>query len=122
MQVTLEQSETLCSLRLEGEMSIASAAEVKAALLRGLACGTELSVDLAGATALDVTALQLLWAAEREARRSGHLFTLAGGVPEEILLAVLEAGFEQFPIGSRNQQPDSDLNAGHGASPNHYDR
>jgi anti-sigma B factor antagonist len=103
MQVTLEKNEASCSIRLEGEMSIASAAELKAALLRGLACGTELRVYLAGATALDVTALQLVWAAEREARRSGHLFTLADGVPEELLLAVLEAGFEKFPIGSGNQ-------------------
>lgn len=98
MHATLEKNEALCSIRLEGEMNIASAAELKAALLRGLDCGTELRVYLAGATALDVTALQLLWAAEREARRSGHLFTLAGGVPEELLLAVLEAGFEKFPV------------------------
>lgn len=103
MQVTLEQSETLCSLRLEGETSIASAAELKAVLLRGLASGTGLRVDLAGATALDVTALQLLWAAEREARRSGHLFMLADRVPNELLLAMREAGFEAFPVAARSE-------------------
>lgn len=88
-------------------MSITSAGELKAALLRGLACETELSVDLAGATAIDVTGLQLLWAAEREARRSGRLFTLAGAIPEELLLTVHEAGFERFPGVSRSERPDS---------------
>ena len=55
-------------------------------------------MDLESATELDVTALQLLWAAEREARGSGVGFTLAGRVPEEISVAVSDAGFKNFPV------------------------
>jgi anti-anti-sigma factor len=97
--VTLDQSEAVCLVRLEGEIDIASAAELKKVLLEALASGRELRVDLERAAELDVTALQLLWAAEREARRSGVGFTLAGRVPEAISAAAGDAGFEAFPVG-----------------------
>ncbi len=83
---------------LEGEISIGLATELKAALLQALASGAEVRLNLERATELDVTALQLLWAAECEARRSGKAFTLVAPVPPEVLLAVSEAGFERFPF------------------------
>jgi anti-anti-sigma factor len=98
MAVTLDQSEALCVIRLEGEVGIASAAELKKLLLQALASGRELRVDLEGATELDVTAWQLLWAAEREARGSGVGFALAGRLPEKISAAVRDAGFDEFPV------------------------
>jgi len=55
-------------------------------------------VDLEHTTELDVTALQLLWAAERKARASGMGFSLLGRVREEISVALSDAGFETFPI------------------------
>ena len=86
-------------IRLDGEINIGSAAELKKLLLQALASGRELRVDLEHATELDVTALQLLWAVEREARASSRGFTLAGRVPAEISIAVVVAGFETFPVG-----------------------
>ncbi len=68
MGVTLEQSERLIVLRLEGVIDIASAAELKLLLQDALKSGKEVSVSLEAATELDVTVFQLLWAAEREAR------------------------------------------------------
>jgi anti-anti-sigma factor len=99
MPVTLDQGEAQCVIRLDGEINIGSAAELKKLLLQALATGRELRVDLEHATELDVTALQLLWAAEREARGSSRGFTLAGRVPEEIWAAVVDAGLETFPAG-----------------------
>jgi anti-anti-sigma factor len=99
MAVNLDQSEALCVIRLDGEINIGSAAELKKLLLQALATGRELRIDLEHATELDVTALQLLWAAEREARGSSRGFTLAGRVPEEISAAVVDAGLETFPAG-----------------------
>ena len=98
MPITFDQSEGLCLIRLEGEVNISSAAELKKLLIAALASGNELRVDLERATELDVTALQLLWAAEREARGSGTGFTLLGRVPEEISVALGDAGIEMFPI------------------------
>lgn len=99
MAMTLDQSEARCVVRMDGEINIACAAELKKLLLQALASGRELRADLDGATELDVTALQLLWAAEREARGSGRGFTLAGRVPEEIASTVRDAGLERFPVG-----------------------
>ncbi len=96
--VILDQSEAVCVIRLEGEIDITSAAELKNVLLEALASGREIRVDLERSAELDVTALQLLWAAEREARGSGRGFTLAGRVPEEILAAMGDSGFETFPV------------------------
>ena len=81
---------------MEGQINIASAAELKKLLLEALASGRELRVDLDLATDLDVTALQLLWAAERAARGASKGFTLSGRVPDEIAIAMAEAGFEKF--------------------------
>ena len=98
MPVTLDQREAQCFVRLEGEINIAAAAELKNVLLQALASEKEVRVDLERATELDVTALQLLWAAERGARGSGRGFALAGRLPEEILEAVMDAGLEKFPV------------------------
>ena len=104
MGVTIDQSEGQCLIRLDGEIGIACARELKKVLLEALAFGKDLQVDLQQATELDVTAMQLLWAAEREARKSGRRFLLAGQVPDEIVVAVMEAGFERFPIPSDEKQ------------------
>ena len=98
MPATLDQNERLCLIRLEGEVNISSAAELKKLLIEALASGKELRLDLECATGLDVTALQLFWAAERAARGFGVGFTLVGCVPEEISVALSDSGFEKFPI------------------------
>lgn len=98
MPVTLDQGGALCLIQLEGEIGVELAKELKAALLQALASGTEVRLNLEHATELDVSAVQLLWAAEREARRSGKAFTLAAPAPPDLLLAVSEAGFERLPF------------------------
>lgn len=98
MPVTLEQSEKLSLIRLEGAVDIASAADLKKVLLEALESGTEVRVSLEGATDLDVTAVELLWAAEREAGRSSVTFALAGEAPERVTAALIHAGFEKFPV------------------------
>ena len=72
MPVTVAQSETMCLIRLEGELNIASAAELKKILVEALAGEAELQVELGNASELDVTMLQLLWAGERAARAAGR--------------------------------------------------
>jgi anti-anti-sigma factor len=98
VSITLDRNESQCLVRLEGEVDISSAAELKAILLEALASGRELRVDLERTTELDVAALQLLWAAEREAGGSGVGFSLLGRVPEEISVALSDIGFKNFPI------------------------
>ncbi|MGB9283516.1 MAG: STAS domain-containing protein, partial [Candidatus Sulfotelmatobacter sp.] len=97
MPITFDQSEGLSSIRLEGEVDITYAAELKKLLLRALASGVEVRLELEQAKEMDVTALQLLWAAERQARSSGLRFTVAGRIPGEMSATLQDAGFEKFP-------------------------
>jgi anti-anti-sigma regulatory factor len=96
--ITLDENEDRYLIRLEDEISITLATELKNFLIRGLASGKGLRVELERATELDVTALQLLLAAEREARKSGTGFFIAGRVPDQISIAAVDAGFEKFPV------------------------
>jgi anti-anti-sigma factor len=94
--VTLEQSETLNEIRLEGVIDISCAAELKAHLLQALKSGNTVRISFEKALDLDVTAFQLLWAAERESKKSGVEFALAGFVPEQINTTLAQAGLDKF--------------------------
>ena len=95
--IILDQYEASCRIRLEGEINISSAAELKKLLLEALSSGKEIRLDMERATELDVTALQLVWAVEREAKASGVTFVRVVP-PQVIAVACGEAGFEMFPI------------------------
>jgi anti-anti-sigma regulatory factor len=87
-------------IRLEGEANIALAAELKQMLLQALASGKGVSVDLSGATDLDVTVVQLLWTAGREARKLNVEFGLTEVFPEQISTTLEDAGFEQVLVST----------------------
>jgi anti-anti-sigma factor len=96
--IIFDQGEDVCHIRVEGEVNISSAAELKRLLIAALASKKTLRLDLEQATDLDVTALQLLWAAKREAIKSAVKFTLMGRLPEEISDALRDSGFADFPF------------------------
>ena len=106
MGMTLEESDTTSTIRLDGTVDISSAAELKTQLLQALDSGKAVRVSLEAATYLDVTAIELLWAAEREATKRGAGFTLAEPVPEGVSAALLDAGFEKFPVIEYSTQGD----------------
>lgn len=83
-------------MRLEGELGIGTARELKDMLSDALASGKPLRIDLAEATAWDVTIYQLLCAAERQAKKSGGNLHLQGPIAEGIVLAMREAGLAQL--------------------------
>ena len=85
-------------IRLEGEIDISQADELKRVLLAALTENREVRIALETATGMDITAVQLLWAAEREARATGTALVLQGKVPEALRATVREAGLERFPL------------------------
>ena len=95
MAVTMEQQESQSVIRLAGEFTLTSAAELKNLLLQGLASGNDLRLDLEQAEAIDITLMQLLWAAGREADRKGA--SLAIQMSDAAAMAARDAGFERFP-------------------------
>lgn len=100
MGITLDESGPQAVIGLEGVVDISSAAELKALLLRALHGGKKVRVSYDGTTDLDVTALQLLWAVEREANKVGVGFSLAGPALAEVDAVLSEAGlgFQQFLV------------------------
>jgi anti-anti-sigma factor len=98
MPATVEDRENLSLVRLEGAIDIASAAELKSVLVSVLASKKEIRLTLEGITELDITALQLLYAAERDASKAGFPFLLTGSVSNEISAAVTDAGLVKLLI------------------------
>jgi anti-anti-sigma factor len=94
LPVTLELQESHSLIRLAGEFNIASAVELKQALVEGLAAGRDLHLDLEQLANFDITAMQLFWAARKEAARTGVKFVVP--VTETAARAAREAGFELF--------------------------
>jgi len=96
MAITLDESELGNVVVLEGAIDISSATELKAILLTALDSGEEVSISLNAATYLDVTAVQLLWAAEQQARRSGAIFRFSGHLSDLVSATLANAGFSSF--------------------------
>jgi anti-anti-sigma regulatory factor len=96
MGISLDKSEAGAVISLAGTIDITCAAELKVLLLEALDSGTEVLISLGDAIDLDVTAIQLLWAAQRQARQSTVGFEVSGQVPEPISTAIAEAGFQPF--------------------------
>ena len=95
MAVTTEQQDSQSVIRLAGELTLTSAAELKNLLLQGLASGNDLRLDLEQAEAIDITVMQLLWAAGREADRAGARIAIR--LSDAAAMAARDAGFERFP-------------------------
>ena len=100
MSIALTQGEDSSRVQLEGAIDIADAAELKSALLEALRRKKPVEVALDGVTSLDVTAVQLLWAARREAAKAAVRFDLPGGVPETVCAALADAGFREVLLVS----------------------
>ncbi len=95
MPVTLENGKGCSVIHLEGAIGIADARGLKDLLLQVLRQENEVRVSLERATDLDVTAVQLLWAVEREARLVGVPLMLIGVAPDEISAALADVGFDK---------------------------
>ncbi len=95
MPVIMEEHESYSLIRLDGECALACAAELKKLLLDGLASGRDVRLDLGRAEEIDITAMQLLFAAGCQAERAGG--AMAARFSDAAGKAALEAGFERFP-------------------------
>lgn len=68
-------------IRIEGELTIYTAAESKQQLLAALAAHEAFAVELDAVAEIDTSGVQLLLMAQREAQRQGKALTLAGASP-----------------------------------------
>jgi anti-anti-sigma regulatory factor len=93
MAIACEQLDGAARLRIEGVLDISVAEELKAALLGTLPTPV-VRIDLSAVTYLDVTAIQLLWAARRESTGTSLIFEPQ--VPEPVRIALQDAGFQDM--------------------------
>jgi len=98
MSITVSSGSESSLLRLNSTVDIGSAAELKAAFVDAFANGNSVRVSLAGVVDLDVTAVQLLWAAKREAKRLGIGFAFEGEPSEALRDSLSSAGFDELAI------------------------
>lgn len=101
MGSNVQQEEDSILIRLEATLDVAFAAELKKTLTEALQRGKAVRIELDAVSGLDVTAVQLLWAAQREARLSGTTFDVASGLPECQCALLRVLGFDGFPITAK---------------------
>lgn len=98
MPILSEQGPQSRSIHLQGAVDIATASELKAALQEALERKEAIHLSLAEITCLDITAVQLLWAAERAARSASVPLEVEGRLKEELVAMLRGVGFEGFPL------------------------
>ena len=91
-ELCLDESNPSCVIGIAGKIDICSADELKRILVLALKLGKNLQIDLSAASEIDITALQLLWAAAIEAKRKGNEFALKTPLPQSILACVNLSG------------------------------
>jgi anti-anti-sigma regulatory factor len=96
--IALSRSGESSVLGLAGAIDISRAAELKAALVEALGNSRRIEISAAGVTDLDVTALQLLWAARRAAAQEKKDFVVTGEPERAMASRLAELGMEQLEI------------------------
>jgi anti-sigma B factor antagonist len=78
MPIHAETKDGLSLLKIEGDMTIYTAAELKAELMPYITLSVEHEIDLSGVSEIDSAGLQLLMLAKREAGRHASPLRLTG--------------------------------------------
>ena len=95
MPVTLERNDVSWVIRLEGLVTVNSASALKELLVEWFSSGKNLELDLERAEEIDLTTLQLLWAAARDGQSKGvRVVTRASAAA---IAAARDTGFAQLP-------------------------
>lgn len=103
MAITGSQIDDASLVRLEGVIDISVAAELKDALGRAIAESRPVRIAAEGVTGLDVTAFQLLQAAQREARQK---VSFAGNLPEPVRSFLESVGLVDWSAPERSGNGD----------------
>ncbi|MBF0140705.1 MAG: STAS domain-containing protein [Magnetococcales bacterium] len=98
------------TLTLSGGITIQHAAQLKDTLLEGISAAKGLVIDLSEVDRVDLSAIQLLFAAHRGLNDKGKSLTVAGTIPEAWHNAVKESGYS----GSMNADDTTGLWTGEG--------
>lgn len=101
MTVFKQEDAERARLLLTGDLTLENIRQLHGELQDALEKTQTLAVDVAGATAADLSFLQLLCAAHRKAMKTGRKLQLEGDLPEVFRQAMEDNGFsgESFESG-----------------------
>jgi len=88
-----EAGRPVTRVHLSGKLTIARAKEIKQELEEAISPGQEIVVELTDVNAVDLSFIQLLWAARREADVSQARLRLELPLPESFRRELVRAGF-----------------------------
>lgn len=92
MSLLIQESGDRFLVQLEDSITISCATELRNLLVEALDGGKRLEVDLTRTTEIDLSAIQLLHAAQLASAQAGVSFTSAGPVPDTVREAIEESG------------------------------
>jgi anti-anti-sigma regulatory factor len=85
MAINVEDKNGRRCIRLDDVVDIAQAADLKQILMEAIGSFESVRIEVSGASAIDVTAVQLLWAALSHASSTGKDLAIEGPWNEEIV-------------------------------------
>lgn len=93
METEPDGAENFNRITLSGRLTIERAPEFKDLFLNALDAGMDFDVDMTAVESVDVTFLQVLWAAYKSAEKRGLCISVAGPIPENLKETAALAGF-----------------------------
>jgi anti-anti-sigma regulatory factor len=87
-----KKKEKTLRLEFQGRLTVERAAELKQVFLDAAGKSVDVEVDLSGASEIDITFFQLLFAAHRAVLRAGHALVLPPEHPPAVQKALRSAG------------------------------
>jgi anti-anti-sigma regulatory factor len=89
----MQGSSTAKEISLKGSLVIDKAAEIKKTLCEALSSPSAVLVDLSSAEEIDLSCIQMLYAAKRTAEKKGVRFGFTGSIPARIVKKFSSSGF-----------------------------
>jgi anti-anti-sigma factor len=98
MSIELEQLEDRSVVRLTEAITVGFATDLHKLLMEAVRLNCGIAIDLEGVAELDVSGIQLLYAARQAAERAGISMSLQGSAPRAVKDAFLESGLDPFQL------------------------
>ncbi|MCX5810851.1 MAG: STAS domain-containing protein [Proteobacteria bacterium] len=109
MNITKELLDGSLKLKIDGEVTIQHAEEIKSALIEAARITDSLDLCISNATDIDIAGLQLICAAHRTLKDLNKQFTISpGSIPEALKETIKVAGYHRNKgcfVGSDNACP-----------------
>ena len=103
MSLQLEEAQNRVVVHLEDSVTLSSASELHDLFLQALNSRKPIAVDVSKVTEIDLSAIQILFAAHAEAIRTDHGFSATNTIPEAVRQTIRESGLDSI------LQPDGEV-------------